>query len=103
MRVHQLFTLLNQKQIQSWARFYFRIVIEMKITPRPYQKKAVKSVLNSMLNENRKIQQFTIIEENKSVAAWISNMPNKKMAKRSSRFRKKTGLSPEIKGQIPLF
>ena len=62
-----------------------------------------KAFLNSMLNENQKIQQVTIIEENKSVAAWISNMPNKEMAKLSSRFRKKTGLSLEIKGQIPLF
>ena len=56
-----------------------------------------------MLNESQKIKQFSIIEENKSVAAWISNLPNKKITDISSRFREKTGLGLEIKGQIPLF
>lgn len=62
-----------------------------------------KAFLNSMLGENQKIKQFSVVEENKSVAAWISNLSNKELAEISKRFKKKTGLNLEIKGQIPLF
>ncbi len=62
-----------------------------------------KAFLNSMLNENQKIKQFSIIEENKSVSAWISNLSNKEVEDISKRFKKKTRLDLEIKGQIPLF
>ncbi|MBW2368506.1 MAG: DEAD/DEAH box helicase [Deltaproteobacteria bacterium] len=62
-----------------------------------------KAFLNSMLNENQRIKQFSIIEENKSVAAWISNLSNKEVGDISDRFKEKTGLDLEIKGQIPLF
>jgi len=62
-----------------------------------------KAFLNSMLHEQQKIKQFSVVEENRSVVVWIRNLSNEEVADISNRFKEKTGLDLEIKGQIPLF
>jgi ATP-dependent helicase IRC3 len=66
-------------------------------------KKNPKAFLNSMLGEGQKIKQFSVIEEERTVAAWISNLSSRELAKISKRFKKRTGLNLEIKGQLGLF
>ena len=62
-----------------------------------------KAFLNSMLNNNQKIRQFTFLEENKTVIAMIDNLSCEEVSEITERFKEQTGFDLEVKGQISLF
>jgi ATP-dependent helicase IRC3 len=62
-----------------------------------------KAFLNSMLNGNQKIRQFSFLEEKKTVIAMIDNLSGEDVSEITEKFREQTGFDLEVKGQISLF
>ena len=62
-----------------------------------------KAYLNSMLNGNQKIRQFSFLEEEKTVIAMIDNLSGEDVSEITEKFREQTGFDLEVKGQISLF
>ncbi len=62
-----------------------------------------KAFLNSMLKKNQKIKQFSFLEEEKAVIAWINNLSYGEVDDISEKFKEQTGFDLEVKGQISLF
>jgi len=62
-----------------------------------------KAFLNSMLNGNQKIRQFSFLEEKRTVIAMIDNLSGEDVSEITEKFREQTGFDLEVKGQISLF
>jgi len=71
-----------------------------------YSKGKVKSnpraFLRSMLSNSQKLKRFDYNPDDSTVTAWINNLSHHDLSEISERFREKTGMDLEIKGQISM-